>query len=77
VVQKRSQRHPIIRAEYVSGREKVICTRKWEANRIWQAAELLRNSSGAKLKKIKRFVVSQNLATRGIWSPIHAEVHRP
>lgn len=40
---------------------------------ILKKAELLKNSSGAKLKKVKWPVFSMNTSVRGIWSPFHRQ----
>jgi large subunit ribosomal protein L43 len=55
----------------VNGREKVICVRNLDANQIVKKAELLRDSSGKKLKRVKRRVETENSSVRGIWSPFH------
>ena len=57
----------------VNGREKVICVRNLDANQIQKKAELLRDASGKKLKKVKRRVETQNSSVRGIWSPFHTQ----
>jgi len=71
-VSPRRHRHPIIRGSYINGREKVICVRNMDPQQILQKAELLRDASGAKLKRITRPVASLNESPRGIWSPFHA-----
>ena len=57
----------------VNGREKVICVRNLDANQILKKAELLRDASGKKLKKMRHRVETQNSSVRGIWSPFHAK----
>jgi large subunit ribosomal protein L43 len=62
----------------VNGREKVICVRNLDANQIQKKAELLRDASGKKLKKVKHRVESENSSVRGIWSPFHThDVNQP
>lgn len=72
-VSPRPNRHPIIRGSYVNGREKAICVRNLEMEQVLQKAELLRDASGEKLKRVKggRMVTSLNESVRGIWSPMH------
>ncbi|CCX34701.1 thioredoxin-like protein [Pyronema domesticum] len=70
-VAPRPHRHPIIRGEYINGREKVICVANLEHNQILQKADLLRNSSGLKLKRFNKPVKSENQSVRGIYSPFH------
>ncbi|KAG4301994.1 hypothetical protein PCK1_001970 [Pneumocystis canis] len=79
VVSRRPGKHPILRGLYtkqyfkVNGREKVICVRNLDPQQILKKAELLKNSSGAKLKRIKWPVFSLNTSVRGIWSPFHQQ----
>jgi large subunit ribosomal protein L43 len=57
----------------VNGREKVICVRNLDSNQILKKAELLRDASGKKLKRVKRRVETENSSVRGIWSPFHTQ----
>lgn len=59
----------------VNGREKVICVRKLDHQQILQKAELLRNSSGQRLRRITKPVKSMNEGVRGIFSPFHGQKH--
>ena len=45
---------------------------------IWKKAELLRDTSGEKLRRVKggRVVESLNESVRGIWSPMHGVNNR-
>lgn len=70
-VAPRPQKHPVIRGHYVNGREKAICVRNLEADQIMKKAELLRDASGEKLRKVTKPVKSINESVRGIWSPYH------
>ncbi|RVD86478.1 mitochondrial 54S ribosomal protein mL43 [Arthrobotrys flagrans] len=79
VVSPRPKKHPIIRGSYINKREKVVCVRNLEVLQVLQKAELLRDASGDKIKKINKPVQSLNDSVRGIWSPYHAkgeDVHR-
>jgi large subunit ribosomal protein L43 len=61
----------------VNGREKVICVRNMEPYEIKQKVQLLKDSSGAKLKNLaKRPVISTTESDRGIWSPFHTNPHK-
>ncbi|KAI8336221.1 thioredoxin-like protein [Chlamydoabsidia padenii] len=76
VVQQRKAHHPIIRGQYLNGREKVICTRNMQPNEIANKVNLLRDSSGEKLKNLaKKPVLSTTESVRGIWSPFHSNPH--
>ncbi|KAI0662450.1 thioredoxin-like protein [Cubamyces menziesii] len=74
VVRQRSHREPVIRGFYINNRDKVIGLKGFEVNGIQQKVQLLLDSSGAKIKPLKReTVVSRNEAARGIWSGLHVE----
>ena len=72
-VSPRPNKHPVIKGTYINGREKAICVRNLEKEQVLKKAELLRDASGEKLKKVKggRVVTSFNEGVRGIWSPMH------
>ena len=58
----------------VNGRSKEICLKGYEVATIAQKVQLLLDSSGAKIKPLKRLSVeSQTEAARGIWSGLHVE----
>ncbi|KAH8599716.1 mitochondrial ribosomal protein-like protein subunit L51, partial [Bisporella sp. PMI_857] len=59
VVSPRPNKHPVIIGHYINGREKRY------------KAELLRDASGEKLKKVTKPVKSINESVRGVWSPYH------
>ncbi len=58
----------------VNNRDKVVGLKDFEVNGIEQKVQLLLDSSGAKIKPLKRLTVeSRTEATRGIWSGLHVE----
>ena len=57
----------------VNGREKVICVRNLDPNQIWKKAELLRDTSGRKLRRLIKRVQTDNDSVRGMWSPLHTQ----
>ncbi|CCH44640.1 hypothetical protein BN7_4209 [Wickerhamomyces ciferrii] len=65
--------HPVIKGEYINGREKAICIRNLNIDIIQQKLNLLRESSGAQLTRTKGKVTSLNESIRGIWSPLHVD----
>ncbi|RDX56270.1 hypothetical protein K466DRAFT_594736 [Polyporus arcularius HHB13444] len=74
VVRQRSHREPVIRGLYINNRDKVIGLKDFEVTGISNKVQLLLDSSGAKIKPLKRLTVeSQTEATRGIWSGLHVE----
>lgn len=58
----------------VNDREKVIPLNGFEVTGVAQKVQLLLDSSGAKIKPLKRrSVESTTEAARGIWSGLHVE----
>jgi large subunit ribosomal protein L43 len=58
----------------VNGRTKEIGLKGYEVSTIAQKVQLLLDSSGAKIKPLKRRTVeSSSEAARGIWSGLHTE----
>ncbi len=49
--------------------------RNLELDQIVQKAELLRDASGEKLRRVTKPVRSTNESVRGIWSPYHGATH--
>jgi large subunit ribosomal protein L43 len=70
-VSPRPRRHPVIIGHYIGGRQKAICVRNLQKEQILQKAELLRDASGEKLKRVTKPVKSINESVRGVWSPYH------
>ncbi|KAF9072695.1 thioredoxin-like protein [Rhodocollybia butyracea] len=73
VVRQRMHKEPIIRGFYVNNRDKVVALNGLEVTQIQQKVQLLLDSSGAKIKPLKKSVESSTEAARGIWSGLHAE----
>jgi large subunit ribosomal protein L43 len=59
----------------VNGRDKVIPLQEFEVNGVERKVQLLLDSSGAKIKPLKkgRIVESTAEAARGIWSGLHVD----
>ncbi|KAF7301940.1 L51-S25-CI-B8 domain-containing protein [Mycena indigotica] len=73
VVKQRNRKEPIVRGFYANGRDKVIALNKLQVTGIEQKLQLLLDSSGMKIKPLKRRTVeSTTEAARGIWSGLHA-----
>ncbi|ERF72339.1 hypothetical protein EPUS_06095 [Endocarpon pusillum Z07020] len=74
-ISPRPNKHPVLRAHYINGREKAVCVRNLEKEQIMQKCELLVQSQGGKNRKIRgRNVLSENESVRGIWSPFHGGI---
>jgi large subunit ribosomal protein L43 len=72
VVRQRSNRQPIVRGLYLNDNEKVIPLNGFEVTGIEKKVEILLDSSGAKIKSLKRRTVeSTTQSARGIWSGLH------
>ncbi|KAL3423389.1 hypothetical protein PVAG01_05136 [Phlyctema vagabunda] len=70
-VSPRPRKHPMVIGHYVNGRHKGICVKNLDKGQILQKAELLRDASGEKLKRVTKPVKSINESVRGVWSPFH------
>ena len=70
-VAPRPNHHPIIIADYINGRQKSICVRNLTNEGVKAKAELLRDGTGEKNRKVGKPVSSLNESVRGIWSPLH------
>ncbi|EXJ78851.1 hypothetical protein A1O1_09253 [Capronia coronata CBS 617.96] len=74
-VSPRPNRHPILKAYFINGREKAVCVRNLEKEQIVKKAEFLVANSGKKNELIRgKNVVSVNENVRGIWSPMHGGI---
>jgi large subunit ribosomal protein L43 len=70
-VSPRPQHHPVIIARYINGAERAISVRNLHIEGVREKAEMLRNHTGEKNKKLGRPVTSINESVRGIWDPFH------
>ncbi|KAF2238941.1 hypothetical protein EV356DRAFT_460265 [Viridothelium virens] len=70
-VSPRPRKHPVIRGTYINGREKAVCVKNLEKDQILKKAELLRDASGEKLRRVTKPVKSVNESVRGVWDPFH------
>ncbi|CZR57095.1 probable mitochondrial ribosomal protein, large subunit [Phialocephala subalpina] len=70
-VSPRPRKHPVIIGHYINGREKAVCVRNLQKEQILKKAELLRDASGEKLKRVTKPVSSIKESVRGVWSPYH------
>ncbi|PVU87958.1 hypothetical protein BB559_005797 [Furculomyces boomerangus] len=73
VVQPRPSRHPIIRAFYVNGRQRVLCVKNMQKEEVNQTLEKLMGFAGNYNRLWKKPVISNTPSVRGIWSPFHNE----
>lgn len=70
---RREPGHPVVKGDFINGRDKVICVRNMEPQKIKQKLTVLRDSSGERLKYYNKGVESVNESVRGIWSPFHVD----
>ncbi|KAF9650682.1 hypothetical protein BDM02DRAFT_1288035 [Thelephora ganbajun] len=74
VVKQRNQKEPVVRGFYINNRDKVVPLNGFEVNGIQKKVQLLLDSSGAKIKPLKRRTVeSTTESARGIWSGLHVD----
>ncbi|SCU97183.1 LAFA_0G10220g1_1 [Lachancea sp. 'fantastica'] len=67
--------HPLVRAHYTNGREKVICVRNLNIDNVENKLKSLKDSSGEILhhRVSNDYVDSLNSSVRGVWSPMHVD----
>ncbi|QLQ78821.1 hypothetical protein HG537_0B01690 [Torulaspora globosa] len=72
----RKSGHPLLRAQYNNGREKVICVKNLNIDNVENKLKLLKDSSGDILRRRAQNdnVESLNKSVRGVWSPIHSSM---
>ncbi|KAI1173938.1 thioredoxin-like protein [Nemania sp. FL0916] len=70
-VSPRPRKHPVLIGHYINGSERAICVRNLDSLQILKKAELLRDASGEKNKRVNKAVSSINESVRGVWSPYH------
>ncbi|KAF7798628.1 hypothetical protein EIP86_009850 [Pleurotus ostreatoroseus] len=74
VVKQRTYKQPIARGFYINNRDKVIALNGFEVTGIQQKVQLLLDSSGDKIKPLKRRTIeSTTESARGIWSGLHVQ----
>ncbi|TFY72258.1 hypothetical protein EVG20_g763 [Dentipellis fragilis] len=74
VVKQRNYKPPIVRGFYLNDNEKVIGLNGFEITGIQNKVQLLLDSSGAKIKPLKRRTIeSTTESARGIWSGLHVD----
>lgn len=62
--------HPYIKGEYLTGSPKQVCVKNEPIKRIHQVMEMLKNSSGRKITRLKEPVMTQTPSIQGIWTPM-------
>ncbi|KAL5612596.1 hypothetical protein BROUX41_004309 [Berkeleyomyces rouxiae] len=70
-VSPRPGKHPVITGYYVNGKERSICVRNLQPDQILKKAQILRDATGEKNKRVSKPVTSITESVRGVWSPYH------
>ena len=66
----RNGKHPFVEGEYASGQPKQIGIKNEDTKRIYQVIEMLKNSSGRKMTRLNRPVITQTPSVQGVWTPM-------
>ncbi|KAI2615287.1 thioredoxin-like protein [Hypoxylon sp. NC1633] len=72
-VSPRPRKHPVLIGRYINGKQKSICVKNMDPLQILLKVQLLRDSSGEKVKRVNKPVTSINESVRGVWSPYHGK----
>ncbi|KAI0480460.1 thioredoxin-like protein [Xylariaceae sp. FL0804] len=70
-VSPRPRKHPVLIGHYINGKHRSICVKNLDSLQVLKKAEILRDASGEKNRRINKPVTSINPSVRGIWSPYH------
>ncbi|KAI0912985.1 thioredoxin-like protein [Ustulina deusta] len=70
-VSPRPRKHPVLIGHYINGKQKAICVKNMDSLQVLKKAELLRDASGEKTKRVNKPITSINESVRGVWSPYH------
>ncbi|GAB9470162.1 hypothetical protein Gpo141_00007415 [Globisporangium polare] len=62
-------RHPVLIGDYITDDQKVCDVKNQEVDFVLMQLERLRNSSGRKMTRMKRPVISKRPTIQGIWQP--------
>jgi large subunit ribosomal protein L43 len=66
----RNGKHPFLEGDYISGQPKQIGVKNEDTKRIYQVMDMLKNSSGRKMKRLNRPVITQTPSVQGVWTPM-------
>ena len=69
-VKVRNGKHPFVEGEYISGQPKQIGVKNEDTKRIYEVMDMLKNSSGRKMKRLNRPVITQTPSIQGVWTPM-------
>ncbi|KAI2637272.1 thioredoxin-like protein [Xylaria nigripes] len=72
-VSPRPRKHPVLIGHYINGKQRSICVRSLDSLQVLKKAEILRDASGEKVKKVNKPITSINESVRGVWSPYHGK----
>lgn len=69
-VEVRGNSHPFIKSEYLNGNTRTVGVKNADAKLIMHQAALLRDSSGFKMKKFKKWWHTDRPSVQGEWNPL-------
>lgn len=69
-VEIRNGKHPLVEGEYRSGYPKQVSVGNESKLRIQNVMDMLYNSSGRKMKQLKKPVITATPSVQGVWTPM-------
>ena len=69
-VNVRNGHHPYMEGNYRTGKSKQICIKNEPMKRIGNVLNMLNNSSGRKISKISKPIITQTPSIQGVWTPM-------
>jgi large subunit ribosomal protein L43 len=69
-VEVRNGHHPFVEGQYVSGKPKVITVKNETSQELKKVMDMLYNSSGRKITKLRKPVITATPSIQGVWTPM-------
>lgn len=66
----RNGKHPYLKGGYLTGPSKQVGVKNEPLTRIYEVMDKLKNSSGRKIKRLQKPVMTQTPSVQGIWTPM-------
>lgn len=73
-VMERSGKHPTITGHFIGGNSKEVEVKNMTPEKITEFVTRLRNESGEKVEKIRKYWHTENPSIQGTWNPF---LHKP
>jgi large subunit ribosomal protein L43 len=69
-VEVRNGNHPFVEGEYRSGKPKQVTVKNETQGQLRKVMDMLQNSSGRKITKLRKPVITATPSVQGVWTPM-------